>query len=187
MSYVVQVRSEILGTINDWITLGGGAQDVLDDPQLYESILTFLEHPTDHSVLQDMPRDDQDIHEAVNMLYNAKLSLHTSFLSQTMRPSTRNLHDPDNLLNGSNPENFGPEPPNIDQLDAEELVNNLDSMASAAFRNVSQEVSVLVRSWIFSVLTSHDPGSICDCRYSGGAVSRSYRMVLASRTQFNYR
>ena len=162
MNHVIQSRSELLGTMNDWMTSGGGAQDALDDTQLYDSVRAFLEHPTDHQVIDDLAQHNQDIQEAVNMLYNMKLVLQMTFVSQTMRPSTRNVYESDGLMNGPSSGNFGSEPPNIDQLSAEELVNNLDSMASAAFRNVSQEVSCPSgENFAYSCLQS--TGLIRDC------------------------
>jgi hypothetical protein len=35
-------RGQVLGTIQDWLRMGGGAQDVLDDAQLYSAIELFL-------------------------------------------------------------------------------------------------------------------------------------------------
>lgn len=135
---MLRVRSEVLEALYEWFVRGGGAQDALDDAQLYSSLETFLGHHTDHNLAHE---DNPAVRQATVVLEQIRQNLQRCFLSKTKRP-TQPLSD--NLTSGGASRSFGSEPPDIDRLDAEELVNNLDSMASAAFQNVTQEVSVIL-------------------------------------------
>ncbi|KAH9922575.1 hypothetical protein B0H21DRAFT_826955 [Amylocystis lapponica] len=134
VAHVVRIRSEVLETMNEWVIRGGGAQDALDDVQLYKSFESFLSHPTEHSLPQG---DKPNVRQAAALLDQIRHNLHRSFLCKSMRPYVQPVSESSPGTLGSR--SFGSEPPDIDQIDAEELVNNLDAMASAAFRNVTQE------------------------------------------------
>ncbi|CCM03013.1 uncharacterized protein FIBRA_05130 [Fibroporia radiculosa] len=134
---VVRLRSEVLDTMTEWMTRGSGAQDVLDDLQLYNSFRAFLNQPLDHDLTQMISADDESGRRAIASLDQIRTALYSSFVTQTLRPSR--TASSDSTLEGSEKRNFGSEIPNIDEIDAEELVKNMDAMVSAAFRNVNQE------------------------------------------------
>ena len=80
------------------------------------------------------------------------------FLVQTMRPQLR-LMPVRGSVDGTAGPNYGVRAPPVDSISAEDLVNNLDAMAAAAFRNIVQEVCFKIR---MSHLTDNEiTGSIC--------------------------
>lgn len=135
---VVRLRSEVLETMNEWINRGGGAQDALDDIQLFKSIETFLNESADHDLTRFILADDESGRRTVGLLDQIKKTLHMSFLSQSLRP-TRVVSPADESTDVPGVQSFGSQVPDLDQIDVEELVNNLDSMGSAAWRNVTKE------------------------------------------------
>lgn len=131
-------------TIKEWLTLGGGAQDILDDGQLFNALRSFLENSSDHVVYESKNFQDPNVQYVWANLTDTRSSLHSSFITQTMRPPTSRGHPiPRGSLNG-NPgrtRNLSMrDPPDIDRIDAEDFVDNLDGMACAAFSNVTEEV-----------------------------------------------
>lgn len=131
-------------TIKEWLTLGGGAQDILDDGQLFNALRSFLESISDHVVYESENFQDPNVQHAWASLSDTKSSLHSSFITQTMRPPTPRGHPiPRGSLNGNTgrARNLSMrEPPAIDRIEAEDFVDNLDGMACAAFSNVTEEV-----------------------------------------------
>jgi hypothetical protein len=142
--YVANARSEVLQTIKEWLTLGGGAQDVLDDPQLFNGIRSFLDNHSDHVVYEASNFEDVNVRQAWANLTEVKSSLLSSFISQTMRPlTTRPPPIRRSSVNGAGARSRNlstREPPDVDRIEAEDFVDNLDSMACAAFSNVTEEV-----------------------------------------------
>ncbi|KZT03884.1 uncharacterized protein LAESUDRAFT_728564 [Laetiporus sulphureus 93-53] len=164
---VVRRRSEILETMNEWINRGGGAQDVLDDLQLHSSFESFLAHCTEE-LWQHLLDDDAHKQRSLGLLEQLKKTLDLTFRSQTMRPTpVPSLQD--SIIESTSSQSFGLDAPDIDRIDAEELVNNLDAMASSTFRNVSQE-DLFVTSDLLEVQSadktgwflSREPSSIYD-------------------------
>lgn len=141
--YVANARSEVLETIKEWLTLGGGAQDVLDDPQLFSGIRSFLDNHSDHVVYEASNFEDANVHQAWASLVEMRHSLCSSFVSQTMRPlTTRGPPIQRGSMNGSGARSRNlstREPPDVDRIEPEDFVDNLDSMACAAFSNVTEE------------------------------------------------
>jgi hypothetical protein len=142
--YVANARSEVLETIKEWLALGGGAQDVLDDPQFYSAIRSFLDNHSDHAVYEASNFEDVNVRQAWATLTEVKRSLASSFISQTMRPlATRSPPVRRRSVNNSGVRTRNlsiREPPDIDRIEPEDFVDNLDSMACAAFSNVTDEV-----------------------------------------------
>ena len=60
----------------------------------------------------------------------------SSFVAQTMRPTSRGVSPVRNVRT----QDMGRDPPDIDRIDAEQLVETFDAMAAAAFGNISEEV-----------------------------------------------
>ncbi|KAI0919200.1 hypothetical protein AcV5_002181 [Taiwanofungus camphoratus] len=136
---VLRARSEVLETLNEWINRGGGAQDALDDAQLYTSFQSFLSSSAEQYLLECTMAEGSSLSQSFDVLHQLRATLRLSFISQTMRPSIRRPSTPNCPVDGLGLRSFGSEIPNLDDLDAEGLVNNLDSMAIAAFHNINQE------------------------------------------------
>lgn len=136
----MRLRLEVLETLGEWITQGGGAQDALDDATLYEALLTFLTQPTERKLLESIFDQESDAGQALRALEVTRKTLLVSFRSQTMRPIPRSASAPEPVNDTLSAGNHTIELPDIDHLDPEELVNTLNSMASATFRNMTQEV-----------------------------------------------
>lgn len=119
--------------------MGNGAQDILDDMELYSAMRSFLEVPIERVTNHSEIRSDE-LSMMWKNLQGDRNSLLQSFYSQTMRPQTRHVPVRGASLNNT-VHNYGIMSPKIDETTPEELVNNLDAMAAAAFRAVFQEVS----------------------------------------------
>lgn len=142
--YVAGSRTEVLESIKDWLTIGGGAQDMLDDVHLFTAARTFLDSPVDHVMLQSANAGDPSVQQAWANLEEVRSRLRQTFTSQTMRPPAPILPlNSSPAANGqrSRKVNQSREPPDIDRVDPEELVDNMDAMACAAFSNVTVEVT----------------------------------------------
>ena len=66
-----------------------------------------------------------------------------SFTLQTLRPVVRTVSGVELFSETTAASSFGTEVPDIEQVKPEDLVNNIDAMAAAAFRNVTHEVRAL--------------------------------------------
>lgn len=136
-------RTDVLESIRRWVQEGGGAQDALDDPQLYSAMLSFFNHPTEHGPPPGVNVPESLMPKTYDLLQENVRNVRASFLLYTMRPILRH-HSPSEPVPEPQPSlalSFGVEPPDIDQIDPADLVANLDAMAAAAFRNLSSEVS----------------------------------------------
>ncbi|KAF9222356.1 hypothetical protein BS17DRAFT_838369 [Gyrodon lividus] len=138
--HVVRYRSEILGAVKEWVTSGGGAQDCLDDSQLYETVRTFLEAPLDRSMPDFTSSDDDtELLQAWDGLEATRKDTLSTFISYTMRPPTLAVATLRPSGVSSHVRNFGNQSPDIDLITAEDLVDNLDAMGFAAFSNILEE------------------------------------------------
>ncbi|THH29042.1 hypothetical protein EUX98_g5142 [Antrodiella citrinella] len=135
LASMVRVRLEVLETINKWIVSGGGAQDALDDVQLYTNLHTFLSQPA------ELPASANEtaLPRGIAVLEDTRNHLLSLFSAQQKRPQSAVKPSANSSTRPSSIRNFGSDAPDVDQIDAETLVANLDGMACAAFRNVVQE------------------------------------------------
>jgi hypothetical protein len=141
-SNVTIIRCHVLDTMKSWLTVGGGAQDTLDDPQLYSAVQTFINSSVDHVI----PKSD-DTDQGTNACHDtaaldeARQSLSSVFKSQTMRSSHRIMTLPNSTsLNGSRMRSMSTRDiPDIDRVNVEEFLDNLDGMIFAAFNNIGLE------------------------------------------------
>lgn len=79
----------------------------------------------------------------------ALVMTHTAFTTQTQRPPSTFLANANArpLKSTSRVRSFGNQPPDLDAISPDELVENLNAMGSAALSNISEEVgSPLVTS-----------------------------------------
>ncbi|KAM5530203.1 hypothetical protein V8D89_016139 [Ganoderma adspersum] len=169
ISHVVRLRLEVLDTLNEWINQGGGAQDALDDGALYEAILAFLIQPTEWRLSESAPESEASTSQATKALEASRTTLLASFRSQTLRPIPRTPATVELTNDNVAIQSYTSELPDIDQVDPEELVNNLNAMASATFRNVTQE-DLFITADLFELQSAdrtgwflnRDPSSIAD-------------------------
>lgn len=71
-------RMEVFVTIKKWLTVGGGAQDILDGVQLYSAVWSFLEYMT--CSLMRMPGGQGLSLLHVHSLFSSFFSLSSFFL-----------------------------------------------------------------------------------------------------------
>ncbi|KAK7013752.1 Rho GTPase activating protein 22 [Favolaschia claudopus] len=159
--YIAGSRTEVLERIADWLTHGGGAQDVLDDLQLHGAVLGFLNNSIDHSIPKSPNANDPAVEQALATLTDVRGRLRRTFETNTMRPSAPfpTFARPTLAANGQR-SRAGPqsrEPPDIDKTDPEELVDNLDAMAAAAFGNITNE-DLFILSDLLEVQTADRTG-----------------------------
>lgn len=127
---------DVLSTLNEWIDKGGGAQDALGDPDLFDAMNKFL---TLTSVAKSIDGTNADDSLMWDELEDARQNTLASFKSQTRRPKLQAPAARDSIAVTA-VHNFGPLPPSIDDIDPEALVDNLDALAAAAMHSVTQEV-----------------------------------------------
>jgi hypothetical protein len=183
---VFSKRTEVFVTIKEWLTIGGGAQDILDDVQLYNAVWSFLESASDHFVLKATMFDAPPVQKAWEYLVEVKRSVISAFKSQTMRPtiSRHNPRMPGNRDPRTRNMSITRDPPDLDRMDPEAFVDNIDGMASAALSNVTQEVwlsrSKLLNSF-FLFAYDRNLGSLRHCRSARSSNFRSHWVVFISR------
>ncbi|KAJ7658894.1 hypothetical protein B0H17DRAFT_1213103 [Mycena rosella] len=155
-----KIRTEVFDTLKDWLMRGGGAQDMLDDPQLYTAVRSFLDDSNDHVIPQSANASDPGVEQTWSTLTEVRGRLRHTFASHTMRPPAPfpSLNrPPPGTANGQRGRAQIPpqsrEPPDIDRIDPEELVDNLDAMACAAFGNVTEE-DLFITSDLLEVQTA---------------------------------
>lgn len=123
-------RKEVLETMLDWLDNGNGGLDALDDTQLYQSFQTFVDNPPD--TLEE------------SALRTAWRDLQRTFKTKTMRPCpSKAVHPPptpDPVASRRSRNASTREPPDLDRVSPEDLIEILDGMASATFSNVTEEV-----------------------------------------------
>ncbi|KDQ11994.1 hypothetical protein BOTBODRAFT_176768 [Botryobasidium botryosum FD-172 SS1] len=145
---LAQTRLDVLSTIEQWFTKGGGAQDALDDVELYNAVNTFLSCDVAHAP-EPLAFDKENAYlwQEVERKREAVRKL---FKSQTQRPSLGGRLGPPKDAQLTY---FTSEPPNIDdQADAAELVDNLDSIASTVFQMTTRD-DFLITADILEVQT----------------------------------
>jgi hypothetical protein len=126
--------------MNEWMVQGGGTQDVLDDASLYNGIQSFLDDSSQHAPPTSLAFDNFTIQQAWSAYEQRRKSYVSSFVAQTMRPTSQDavLFKPP--VGNVRSQNIGRDPPDIDRIDPEQLVESLDAMGAAAFSNIGEEV-----------------------------------------------
>ncbi|KAL4079080.1 hypothetical protein J3A83DRAFT_4455400 [Scleroderma citrinum] len=138
--HVLRYRAEILGTMKEWITSGGGAQDCLDDAPLYDTVRAFLDMQLDRSELESLPsNDDPELLQSWEALETMRKNTLSMFMSHTLRPPALVGVNPRPVTALGRARSFGSQAPDIDLVTAEDFVDNLNAMGSAAFSNVTEE------------------------------------------------
>ncbi|KAJ6450646.1 hypothetical protein C8R45DRAFT_1113984 [Mycena sanguinolenta] len=62
--YIAGSRTEVLDTIKDWLVHGGGASDMLDDPQLHTAVRSFINDPVEQVIPQSANSSDPGVEQA---------------------------------------------------------------------------------------------------------------------------
>ncbi|EJD46910.1 hypothetical protein AURDEDRAFT_123741 [Auricularia subglabra TFB-10046 SS5] len=135
-------RVEVLETVEEWLKKGGGAQDALDNLDLWDGINTFLTAPAQRSgrASELMDKTAGDAEAAEELEETRRMCLGT-FIKLTMRPRSK-LSQPQQSGGGSKAKEgmfFGPHPPSIDEVSPEMFVDNLDAIAATMFKTVQPE------------------------------------------------
>ena len=155
----------------------------MDDGQLYDAFKAFNSELMQEGTFPNSQRDSTDVktREARNNLYQAKESLVTLFMTQTKRPPIKKPNMELSEISGDGHSRRGnSDPPDVDRLAPEELVNVVDAMMNAAFRNVTEEVSAVCctfSGWLADVIVGY-PRYL---RPSRDPVHGSYWLVCHSR------
>ncbi|KAI9507994.1 hypothetical protein F5148DRAFT_1200141 [Russula earlei] len=136
--HVVRVREDIIDVLVEWIKSGGGSQDILDDSALYLSVKSFLDSPSDHSMPESQHQNDTEVIERWTSLKGRISTLCSLFCSQTLRPSNPRTPAQDHKITPSGVLVFV-DLPDIDKMIPEDLVGEMNTMAAAAFRNITGE------------------------------------------------
>jgi hypothetical protein len=152
---VLASRSRVLELVSDWLAIGGGAQDALDEPQLYTALNSFLNTTADHVLFKTETFEEPDVAMVWVALMDSKTVLQGVFDSQMKRPMSQKL-PPGTLRRGSGATITGlisnstsggrmrsmsvRELPELDGMNPEDLVEMIDGMARAALSNVTEEV-----------------------------------------------
>ena len=142
----------MLEVLQEWLQKGSGAEDALDDGQLYDAFKAFNSELMREDAFPTSQRDSTDVktREAWKNLCQVKESLVTLFMTQTKRPPIKKSNtELSEVAGDGHSRRVSSDPPDIDRLTPEELVNVVDAMMNAAFRNVTEEVSdLLYARWL---------------------------------------
>lgn len=117
----------------------------MDDSQFYDTFKAFNSDLMREDPFSSSPRDSVDvkIKEAWKALTQAKESLIALFTTHTKRPPIKKPRtDFHEIAGEGHSRGLNSDPPDIDRLSPEELVNVIDAMINAAFRNVTEEVRI---------------------------------------------
>ena len=139
----IQSRVEVLEVLQEWILKGSGAEDALDDGQLYDTFKVFNSELMREESFSSSQRDSTDakIRGAWKNLTQAKESLIALFTTHTKRPLIKKPNTEFHEIAGEGySRNASSEPPDIDRLSPEELVDVIDAMINAAFKKVTEQV-----------------------------------------------
>ena len=120
--------------------IGGGSQDILDDSALYLAIKSFLDSPPDHAMPESQHGGDAEVIKSWAGLKDRINTLSNLFTSQTLRPNIPKSPVLDHKTTPSGVLIFV-DLPDLDRMTPEDLVNELNNMAAAATRNITEEVS----------------------------------------------
>ena len=131
------LRLSILTVLSDWITQGGGAQDLLDNANICRELRHFLHNDEKHAIPEGVSKESVD-RPAWEEVQDLRKCFVISFERLIRRPSLSALivHEP-----GPYERAYGPHPPDIDDIDVEDLIGCLDAIGATAFRYVQPEVT----------------------------------------------
>lgn len=123
--------------ISDWLEKGGGIYDAFNDSELFRAMLAFLNTSFVES-------DDKRRAEQWTSLEALRQQVAGMFVQRSRRPQSYAPLSSQSLLDFPHPVNYGSQPPSLDELDPETLVDNLDALAATAMRSVTLDVGFLL-------------------------------------------
>ncbi|KIJ51425.1 hypothetical protein M422DRAFT_158043 [Sphaerobolus stellatus SS14] len=128
-----KARIHVLAVVSEWLEKGTGAQDILADSELYNSMRDFLDISA--RIPSNLGSEERIAWMEVE---NARQNTFSLFMTQTRRPK---LQYPLSVLSAdsSTAQNYGTYLSAIDDLDPEALVDNLDALAAATMRAVTAD------------------------------------------------
>ena len=132
----------------------------MDDGQLYDAFKAFNSELMREETLSGSQRDSMDIkiNEAWKNLNQVKENLISQFTAHTKRPPIKKPNTELHEISGDGYTRVNSDPPDIDRSSPEELVNIIDAMINAAFRNVTEEVSVAdsnISDWFIDMIIGY--------------------------------
>lgn len=133
-------RTEVLQTVEDWLKKGGGAQDALDNMDLWDGMNAFLTAPAHRAgrASQVIERVPVDADAAEELEETRRLCLGT-FIKLTMRPRASGRTQSPSKSRAADGLTFGSHVPSVDDISPEAFVDNLDSMAATMFKTAYAE------------------------------------------------
>lgn len=142
-------RMAILTVLNEWFMDGRGITDLLDQPELYNEVESWLHDEREHAVPAEVIRNVM-LQPVWKELEDTRTNLITIFETQTKRPSLRHAVSYDPGSYGSSTQSYGSKLPDVDKLGALELVEQLDAIGAVAVRGLQSEVSNQHYTFFFS-------------------------------------
>ncbi|EJD07051.1 uncharacterized protein FOMMEDRAFT_118141 [Fomitiporia mediterranea MF3/22] len=155
IAQAIHSRQAVIRVIAEWMHLGSGAQDALDDVELHAAMQSFLGQHAEKDLSNLVSQSDQ-LSQLLKSYEAERASLLNTFVEQTMRPQSRSI-PVRGQASDNNVHNFGIRAPKLEDITPDELVDNLDAMAAAAFRNVNQD-DLYVTADLLEVQTSDRTG-----------------------------
>jgi GTPase-activating protein BEM2 len=134
------LRMAIFTVINEWLLDGGGLIDVLDQPELYNEISSWLHNEREHAIPPAGLRGGAD-HDAWREVEETRLSLTALFEGQTKRPPLRHVSAYDQGVYGTSTRSYGMSLPDPDRISAQDLIEQLDAIGAVGIRGLQAEVS----------------------------------------------
>ncbi|KAG8804101.1 rho GTPase-activating protein, partial [Serendipita sp. 399] len=132
------LRIAIFTVINEWLIDGGGILDVLDQPDLYAEVDSWLRSDREHAIPTAALNSEMDL-PAWREVEDIRRNLVSVFQRQTRRPLLRSNLSYDSGAYGSSEFSYGSQLPEIDALTPQEVVEQLDAIGSAAIRMLQIE------------------------------------------------
>lgn len=137
----VNQRIAILTVLNEWFMDGGGLIGVLDQPDLYNEVYSWLRDPTEHVPPRDMPLKGEIDHRPWKELEGARNILISLMKVQAKRPSLRHIPNFDSGVYESSIRSYGVQLPDPDKITPQELVEQLDAIGAVGIRGLQVEVN----------------------------------------------
>lgn len=126
----MKTQRAVMEAISHWIEKGGGIYDAFNDSELSRAMHAFLNTPF-------VERDDKRNAEQWESLEVFRQQVAGVFVQRSRRPQSYAPLPSQSLLDAPHPVNYGSQPPSLDELDPETLVDNLDALAATAMRSVT--------------------------------------------------
>lgn len=134
----VNQRIAILTVLNEWFMDGGGLIDVLDQPELYNEVYNWLRDTVEFTSPKDCP-PQREINQNWQELETARSTLLSLMEVQAKRPTLRHIPTFDSGVYEPSIRSYGAQPPEIDRMTAQELVEQLDAIGAVGIRGLQAE------------------------------------------------